>query len=141
MPEVNFDSIVGPTHNYAGLSPGNVASTRHRGETARPREAALQGLAKMAALHDLGVAQGVLPPQERPSVALHHRLEQRRLGHRRRQVDALAQLTRQAAQDLQLLLALDALGHDLEPQASTQGDDARGEARCSGGCAPAGAPG
>ena len=24
--EVNFDGLVGPTHNYAGLSYGNVAS-------------------------------------------------------------------------------------------------------------------
>lgn len=66
MPEANFDSIVGPTHNYAGLSPGNVASTAHRGRTSRPRDAALQGLAKMQALADLGVPQGYLPPQQRP---------------------------------------------------------------------------
>ncbi len=68
MPEANFDSIVGPTHNYAGLSRGNVASMSHRGEVARPRDAALQGLAKMRLLHDLGVPQGVLPPQARPAV-------------------------------------------------------------------------
>ena len=70
MPEANFDSIVGPTHNYAGLSPGNVASTSHRGEVSRPRDAALQGLAKMRALSQLGLAQGWLPPQERPDVDL-----------------------------------------------------------------------
>lgn len=68
MPEANFDSIVGPTHNYAGLSRGNVASMSHRGEVSRPRRAALQGLAKMRLLHDLGVCQGVLPPQSRPAV-------------------------------------------------------------------------
>jgi len=68
VPEVNFDSIVGPTHNYAGLSRGNVASMSHRGETSRPREAALQGLAKMRLLHELGVPQGVLPPQSRPAI-------------------------------------------------------------------------
>jgi succinylarginine dihydrolase len=68
VPEANFDGIVGPTHNYAGLSRGNVASARHRGETSRPRDAALQGLAKAAAVAGLGVAQGWIPPQERPHV-------------------------------------------------------------------------
>lgn len=66
MPEANFDGIVGPTHNYAGLSPGNVASAANRGAVSRPREAALQGLAKAAALARLGLAQGWIPPQERP---------------------------------------------------------------------------
>jgi succinylarginine dihydrolase len=66
VPEANFDSIVGPTHNYAGLSPGNVASTAHRGERSQPRAAALQGLSKMQALAELGVLQGYLPPHERP---------------------------------------------------------------------------
>lgn len=66
MPEVNFDGIVGSTHNYAGLSIGNVASTANQGSVSRPREAALQGLAKMAALARLGLAQGYLPPHERP---------------------------------------------------------------------------
>jgi succinylarginine dihydrolase len=68
MPEANFDSIVGPTHNYAGLSPGNVASTAHRGEISRPRDAALQGLSKMRSLAGLGLRQGWLPPQERPDL-------------------------------------------------------------------------
>jgi succinylarginine dihydrolase len=66
--EVNFDGLVGPTHNYAGLSAGNVASMRHGGRVSRPREAALQGLAKMRSLADLGVPQAVLPPHERPSI-------------------------------------------------------------------------
>lgn len=66
--EVNFDGLVGPTHNYAGLSAGNVASMRHGGRVSRPREAALQGLAKMRYLADLGVPQAVLPPHERPSI-------------------------------------------------------------------------
>ena len=64
--EVNFDGIVGPTHNYAGLSFGNLASTRHEHQVSRPREAALQGLEKMKFVHDLGVCQAVLPPQRRP---------------------------------------------------------------------------
>lgn len=64
--EVNFDGIVGPTHNYAGLSFGNLASTQHEQQASKPREAALQGLAKMKFVHDLGVCQAVLPPQRRP---------------------------------------------------------------------------
>ncbi|MBL9214268.1 MAG: N-succinylarginine dihydrolase [Opitutaceae bacterium] len=66
--EVNFDGLVGPTHNYAGLSRGNVASTSHRGAVSNPRAAALQGLAKMKFLADLGLPQAVLPPHPRPAV-------------------------------------------------------------------------
>ncbi len=66
--EINFDGIVGPTHNYGGLSFGNVASMSHRADESRPREAALQGLRKMKRLHDLGVPQAVLPPHDRPAV-------------------------------------------------------------------------
>ncbi len=67
--EANFDGLVGPTHNYSGLSFGNLASKNNRGGVASPKLAALQGLAKMKALADLGFVQGVLAPQERPSVA------------------------------------------------------------------------
>ncbi|QTF92248.1 N-succinylarginine dihydrolase [Halomonas sp. BM-2019] len=66
--EVNFDGLVGPTHNYAGLALGNVASMTHGGLVANPREAALQGLAKMKALMEMGYPQGVLPPQQRPDL-------------------------------------------------------------------------
>lgn len=68
MPEVNFDGIIGPTHNYAGLSAGNIASTSNRGLTSRPRDAALQGLAKAASLARLGLMQGWIPPHERPHI-------------------------------------------------------------------------
>jgi succinylarginine dihydrolase len=64
--EVNFDGLVGPTHHYAGLGVGNLASQRHRHEASSPRAAALEGLAKMRLMLDLGIPQGVLPPQERP---------------------------------------------------------------------------
>jgi len=64
--EVNFDGLVGPTHNYAGLSLGNRASMGNAGATSSPRRAALQGLAKMRSLINLGVPQGLLPPQIRP---------------------------------------------------------------------------
>lgn len=64
--EVNLDGLVGPTHNYAGLAFGNVASEHFRGTRSHPREAALQGLAKMRLLHDKGVHQLVMPPHPRP---------------------------------------------------------------------------
>ncbi len=66
--EINFDGLIGPTHNYAGLSPGNVASATNAGGTSLPKAAALQGLAKMKTLMDLGLAQGVFPPQHRPDL-------------------------------------------------------------------------
>ena len=66
---VNFDGLPGPTHNYSGLSHGNLAAERNALQVANPREAALQGLAKMRALAARGFAQAVLPPQERPDVA------------------------------------------------------------------------
>jgi hypothetical protein len=65
----NFDGLPGPTHNYAGLAQGNLAAARNAKEVANPREAALQGLAKMRALATRGYPQAVLPPQERPDVA------------------------------------------------------------------------
>jgi succinylarginine dihydrolase len=72
--EVNFDSLVGPTHNYSGLAFGNLASARHRFQPSNPREAALQGLSKMKFLFDLGLKQGVFPPRERPNFRTLRRL-------------------------------------------------------------------
>lgn len=66
--ELNLDGLVGPTHNYAGLSTGNVASMANRGAVSNPRAAALQGLAKAKALADRGVLQGILPPHPRPDI-------------------------------------------------------------------------
>lgn len=66
--EVNFDGIAGPTHNYSGLSQGNVASLANQGNVSNPKEAALQGLRKMKFMHDLGVKQAVFPPHERPHI-------------------------------------------------------------------------
>jgi succinylarginine dihydrolase len=65
--EINFDGIVGPTHNYAGLSLGNLAATRNAGAPSYPRAAALQGLAKMRANLALGLAQGFFVPPPRPN--------------------------------------------------------------------------
>jgi succinylarginine dihydrolase len=64
--EVNFDGLVGPTHNYGGLARGNLASAANERQVSNPREAALQGLAKMRQLVGLGLTQAVLPPHERP---------------------------------------------------------------------------
>ena len=58
--EVNFDGLVGPTHNYAGLSFGNVASLNNANAKSSPKQAAKQGLAKAKALADMGMVQGVL---------------------------------------------------------------------------------
>ena len=68
--ELNIDGLVGPTHHYAGLSQGNLASISHKGITAQPKTAALQGLKKMRFLHQLGLKQAVLPPQQRPNLGL-----------------------------------------------------------------------
>jgi succinylarginine dihydrolase len=89
--EVNFDGLVGPTHNYGGLSYGNVASQNNSQQSANPREAALQGLAKMKALMDMGFTQGVLAPQERPDVAA-----LRRLGFAGTDAQVIEQAARQA---------------------------------------------
>ncbi len=68
--EANCDGLVGPTHSYVGLSPGNLASQQNAGEMSNPRGAALEGLGKMRKLADLGVPQFALPPHERPDVSL-----------------------------------------------------------------------
>lgn len=72
--EINFDGIVGPSHNYAGLSLGNLAATANKGAPAFPRAAALQGIAKMRHNVRLGLVQGLLPPHRRPDRAWLERL-------------------------------------------------------------------
>lgn len=66
--EINFDGIIGPSHNYAGLSLGNIASSTNAGEASYPREAALQGIAKMRHNIGLGLAQGFFMPLDRPNM-------------------------------------------------------------------------
>jgi len=56
--EINFDGLVGPSHNYAGLSLGNLSY---------PRAAALQGLDKMRHNLALGLVQGFFAPLPRPN--------------------------------------------------------------------------
>ena len=93
MVEINFDGIPGPTHNYAGLSPGNLAAEKHARTIANPREAALQGLSKARALAARGIPQAVLPPHERPDV---HAL--RNLGFQGSEARILADAAREAPQ-------------------------------------------
>ena len=67
--EINFDGLIGPSHNYAGLSLGNLAAMKNAGGVSQPRAAALQGLEKMRANLSLGLTQGILLPHERPDTA------------------------------------------------------------------------
>ena len=67
--EINFDGIIGPSHNYAGLSLGNIASSSNAGAVSQPYAAALQGIEKMRANLRLGLAQGFFMPLDRPNKA------------------------------------------------------------------------
>lgn len=67
--EMNFDGLVGPTHNYSGLAWGNIASNLHAGKVSNPQKAALQGIEKMRFMMGLGMAQGFFPPHLRPDFA------------------------------------------------------------------------
>ena len=67
LTEINFDGIIGPSHNYAGLSLGNLASSTNAGHVSHPRDAALQGIEKMRHNLRLGLAQGFFVPLPRPN--------------------------------------------------------------------------
>ncbi|OHD05749.1 N-succinylarginine dihydrolase [Sphingopyxis sp. RIFCSPHIGHO2_12_FULL_65_19] len=66
LTEINFDGIIGPSHNYAGLSRGNIASANNAGDVSQPRAAALQGIDKMRHNLALGLPQGFFAPLDRP---------------------------------------------------------------------------
>ncbi|MBM6551096.1 N-succinylarginine dihydrolase [Marinomonas ostreistagni] len=89
--EANFDGLVGPTHNYSGLSFGNVASQNNSTRPSNPKAAAKQGLFKMKALADMGFIQGVLAPHERP-----HMPTLKALGFYGSDAQMLAQAAKQA---------------------------------------------
>ena len=72
--EYNFDGLIGPTHNYAGLSYGNKASIKHKHQVSHPQSAALEGLEKAKFLMDQGFKQGLLPPHERPDFSIFKKL-------------------------------------------------------------------
>ncbi len=94
--EWQFDGLVGPTHNYAGLAKGNLAAAHNAGAVSNPRMAALQGLEKMRFVRNLGVHQAFLPPHYRPLVG-----ELKRLGFE----GGLAQILQHASADAPELLA------------------------------------
>lgn len=87
--EMNFDGLVGPTHNYAGLSYGNIASQSNATGISNPKEAAKQGLQKMKALADMGYRQGILLPHERPAIG-----SLRALGYQGSDADVVRQVAR-----------------------------------------------
>ncbi|ODC02818.1 N-succinylarginine dihydrolase [Terasakiispira papahanaumokuakeensis] len=89
--EANFDGLVGPTHNYSGLSFGNIASQSNTANPSNPKAAAKQGLTKMKALADMGLVQGVLAPHERP-----HMPTLRSLGFTGSDTDVLQQAAKKA---------------------------------------------
>ncbi len=66
LTEINLDGIIGPSHNYSGLSLGNLASFTNKGHVSHPKAAALQGVDKMRHNLRLGLPQGVLLPHPRP---------------------------------------------------------------------------
>jgi succinylarginine dihydrolase len=104
MREYSFDGLVGPTHTYGGLSPGNVASMGSGGRASNPRAAALQGLEKMRLVHGLGAGQAVLPPQPRPSLRT-----LRRLGFTGRDEEVIARAAREAEHLLRLCSSASAM--------------------------------
>lgn len=120
--EVNFDGLVGPTHNYAGLSYGNVASLSNAKATSSPRSAAKQGLAKMKALHDLGMVQGVLAPQERPDT---HAL--RRLGFTGNDGEVLGKAAQQAPEIFQAVCSASSMWTANAATVSPGADTANGK--------------
>lgn len=95
--EVNFDGLPGPTHNFAGLASGNLASQENRYRTSHPRQAALEGLNKMKLLWSQGLAQGMIPPHERPYIPALYQL-----GYRGTDAQILESAARQNKEHLLL---------------------------------------
>lgn len=89
--ELNLDGLVGPTHHYAGLSTGNLASTTNAFSHSNPQAAARQGIAKMRLLLQMGVKQALIPPHQRPNLHL-----LKRLGFRGTPAQQLQQAQREA---------------------------------------------
>lgn len=72
--DIIFNGLAGPTHNFGGLSQGNIASEANKQSPSNPRTAALEGLEMMMTLFKLGIPQAVLPPHERPHIPTLRRL-------------------------------------------------------------------
>ena len=98
MYEVNFDGLIGPTHNYSGLSHGNLASQSHASMVSHPKAAALQGISKMRTLMRLGYKQGFFLPQMRPDFGVF-----RQLGFTGTDVEVLQAVSEEAPQMLSMV--------------------------------------
>ena len=67
LTEINFDGIVGPSHNYAGLSFGNLAAMRNAGQVSHPRAAALRNSTSSISERRTCQAIGMLLSQASPN--------------------------------------------------------------------------
>ncbi len=117
--EANFDGLIGPTHNYAGLSYGNIASSSNALSVSNPKEAARQGLRKMSHLAGLGLMQGVLPPHQRP-----HLPTLRHLGFSGKRQKIIEDVSKEAPELLRNVYAASAMwtanAATLSPSADTR---------------------
>lgn len=89
--EWSLEGLPGPTHHFAGLGSGNLASQTHGREASCPRLALLQALDKMHLEHQLGIPVAIMPPQERPALGA-----LRRTGFAGAETDILASAFRHA---------------------------------------------
>ena len=64
--EVNFDGQIAATHEFAGLSKGNIASTQHQGLASNHQIAVKQWQDKVELIASLGIKQFKLPLVTRP---------------------------------------------------------------------------
>ena len=72
--EINFDGIVGPSHNYAGLSLGNLASARNAGRVSLPARGGAAGAgARCGTIWRWGWRRGCSVPLPRPNARLSRR--------------------------------------------------------------------
>ncbi|MEO0982753.1 MAG: N-succinylarginine dihydrolase [Pseudomonadota bacterium] len=115
--EVNFDGLIGPSHNYGGLSDGNLASAANAGDVSNPREGAVQGLEKMRLLARAGLTQAVLPPLPRPNFALLHGA-----GFRGREAAMIEQAAKTAPQLLKAAYSASAMWAANAATVSPSGD-------------------
>ena len=70
MKWVQVDALIGPSHHYGGLAPGNLASESSQYSVSSPKLAAVQGLEKMDLVQENGGTQLILPPPFRPIQSL-----------------------------------------------------------------------